>query len=49
MNFSFLFHILSVIITHCRVFDFFFSFLFGLAMKVLENLNLKVLNLAVHF
>jgi len=27
----------------------FFSFLFGLAMKILENLNLKVLNLAIHY
>ena len=46
--FSFLFYILSVIITHCCVFDF-FSFLLRLAMKILENLNLKVLNLAVHY
>ena len=45
--FSFLFHILSVIITRCCVFDF-FSFLLGSAMKIFENLNLKVLNLAVH-
>jgi hypothetical protein len=46
--FSFLFHILSVFITHCCVFDF-FGFLLGLAMKILENHNLKVLNLAVHY
>jgi hypothetical protein len=46
--FLFLFHILSVVITHCCVFDF-YSFLLGLGMKILENLNLKVLNLAVHY
>jgi hypothetical protein len=46
--FLFLFHILSVITTHCCVFDF-FCFLLGLGMKILENLNLKVLNLAFHY